>query len=282
MNDGKDNFTISMDDDVHRGSIVLKEGKLTWPPNPPIEVAAAAPPKPKALAKEPPKQVDLYKKTLSDAMMYTGGLGSLLVIGANSPNAEITNMTTTLALSTLVGYHTVWGVTPALHSPLMSVTNAISGITAVGGILLMGGGLYPTNVPQALGALALLLSSVNIAGGFLVTQRMLDMFKRPGDPPEHNYLYGIPAAAFLGGYILAAAQGYPEVHQAAYLASSLCCVGALAGLSSQTSARLGNALGMIGVTGGLAATLGGLGVIPLDLALQVRICSPLANTLHNF
>lgn len=69
------------------------------------------------------------------------------------------------------------GVTPALHSPLMSVTNAISGITAVGGILLMGGGLYPTNVPETLGALALFISSINIAGGFLVTQRMLDMFK---------------------------------------------------------------------------------------------------------
>ena len=62
-----------------------------------------------------------------------------------SPNAAFSTMTTTLALSGIVGYHTVWGVTPALHSPLMSVTNAISGITAVGGLLLMGGGYYPTN-----------------------------------------------------------------------------------------------------------------------------------------
>lgn len=65
--------------------------------------------------------------------------------GAISPDANFTSMLTTLGLSGIVGYHTVWGVTPALHSPLMSVTNAISGITAVGGLLLMGGGIFPTN-----------------------------------------------------------------------------------------------------------------------------------------
>ncbi|KAK2721045.1 hypothetical protein QYM36_003357 [Artemia franciscana] len=165
-------------------------------------------------------------------------------------------MTTTFSLACLVGYHTVWGVVPALHSPLMSVTNAISGITAVGGLLQMGGGLYPTNSVQALAAAATFISSINIFGGFLVTQRMLDMFKRPTDPPEYNYLYGIPAAALLGGYAMAASSGYPESHQMAYLASSLCCVGALAGLSSQKTSRLGNALGIMGVSGGIAATLG--------------------------
>ena len=63
---------------------------------------------------------------------------------------------------------------------------------------------------------------------------------RAADPPEYNYLYGLPAAAFMGSYAWAAHTGYPEIHQMAYLASSLCCVGALAGLSSQKSARLGN------------------------------------------
>jgi len=77
------------------------------------------------------------------------------------------------------GYHTVWGVTPALHSPLMSVTNAVSGITAVGGMILMGGGYYPTNTIEGLAATAAFISCINIGGGFLVTQRMLDMFKRP-------------------------------------------------------------------------------------------------------
>ena len=110
-----------------------------------------------------------------------------------------------------MGYHTVWSVVPALHSPLMSVTNAISGITCVGGLLLMGGGYYPTNVVEGLAASAAFISFINVFGGFIVTARMLDMFKRPGDPPEYNHLYGIPGAAFLASYGYAVSQGYPEV-----------------------------------------------------------------------
>lgn len=105
-------------------------------------------------------------------------MGTLLALGVVAPNPAFTSMLTTFSLSGLVGYHTVWGVSPALHSPLMSVTNAISGITAVGGLLIMGGGLYPTNTVQALGAAAALVSFVNVFGGFVVTKRMLDMFKR--------------------------------------------------------------------------------------------------------
>merc|ERR1719347_1452556 len=82
------------------------------------------------------------------------------------------------------------------------------------------------------------------------------MFKRPTGPPEYSPLMNIPAAAFLASYGYAVSQGYPEVHQMGYLASGLCCIGALGGLSSQPTARLGNSLGMIGVTSGIAATLG--------------------------
>merc|ERR1719273_2384428 len=167
-------------------------------------------------------------------------------------------MSTTFGLGCIVGYHTVWSVVPALHSPLMSVTNAISGITAVGGLLLMGGGYYPTNTVESLSAAAAFISFINIFGGFIVTGRMLDMFKRPDDPPEYNSLLGIPAATFLASYGYAVSQGYPQSHQMAYLASSLCCVGALGGLSAQPTARLGNAMGMIGVAGGVTATLGQL------------------------
>merc|ERR1712079_267923 len=170
------------------------------------------------------------------------------------------------------GYHTVWSVVPALHSPLMSVTNAISGITAVGGMLLMGGGLYPTNSIQALAAGAAFISFINIFGGFIVTKRMLDMFKRPTDPPEHTMLRGIPAATFLGAYGYAMSQGYPEVHQMAYLASGLACIGALGGLSAQPTARLGNALGMIGVSSGVAATLGLLQPSP-EVLTQMAVCA---------
>lgn len=80
----------------------------------------------------------------------------------------------------------MYGVAPALHSPLMSVTNAISGMTAVGGMVLLGGGLLPETPGQILGALAVLVSAVNIVGGFRVTKKMLDLFKRPGDPEESN------------------------------------------------------------------------------------------------
>uniref|UniRef100_A0A1B6FCA9 NAD(P) transhydrogenase, mitochondrial n=1 Tax=Cuerna arida TaxID=1464854 RepID=A0A1B6FCA9_9HEMI len=253
----KDHFHINTEDDVVRGSLVLEGGQLVWPPKNPVVVSPPPPPAPKksdkATAVVPE---DYFKSTMQNALVYTGGLSSLVALGTVSPNPQFTQMTATLALSTIAGYHTVWGVTPALHSPLMSVTNAISGITAVGGLLLMGGGYYPTNTVQALAASAAFISFINVYGGFLVTKRMLDMFKRPTDPPEHNYLYGIPAAVFLGGYGYGVMQGYPEIHQMASLASSLCCVGALAGLSSQQTSRLGNNLGIMGVSGGIAATLG--------------------------
>ncbi|KAL4715246.1 hypothetical protein ACJJTC_007828 [Scirpophaga incertulas] len=251
-----DHFHINLEDEVTRGAIVLKAGELLWPPPPPSVAPTLQTTKPTAVAKpEPP---NYFNETLKDSFLYSTGLGSLIGLAIASPNPAFTTMTTTLALSGVVGYHTVWGVVPALHSPLMSVTNAVSGITAVGGLLLMGGGYVPETPVQWLASTAALISFVNVFGGFLVTQRMLDMFKRPGDPPEYGYLYTIPAAALLGGYITTAMQGYPEVHQMAYLASSLCCVGALAGLSSQTTARRGNYLGMIGVAGGIAATLGAL------------------------
>ena len=86
---------------------------------------------------------------------------------------------TVFVLAIFVGYHVVWNVTPALHTPLMSVTNAISGIIIVGAMLAAGP--QPIDWGTALGFIAVLLASVNVFGGFLVTQRMLDMFKKkPG------------------------------------------------------------------------------------------------------
>jgi len=255
----KDHYNVNLEDEVVRGSIILQDGNLMWPPPPPPEpspqaVAAATAAAPVEVA--PPAPPNYFNVTLKDSLVYTTGLGSLIGLGMGSPNPAMTQMMTTFCLSGIVGYHTVWSVTPALHSPLMSVTNAISGLTAVGGLCLMNGGYLPSNTAQSLAAAAAFISFINIFGGFIVTQRMLDMFKRSTDPPEYNYLYGIPGAAFLGGYGYAAASGYPEIHQFAYLASGLCCVGALAGLSNQKTARLGNALGMIGVAGGLTATVG--------------------------
>merc|ERR1711937_820119 len=136
----------------------------------------------------------------------------------------------------------------------------------------MGGGYVPTNTIEGLAASAALISFINIFGGFIVTKRMLDMFKRPTDPPEYTHLMGVPAAAFLASYGYAVSQGYPEVHQMAYLASGLACIGALGGLSAQPTARLGNALGMIGVSSGVAATLGLLQPSP-EVLTQMAGCA---------
>merc|ERR1711931_563919 len=270
MQGTKDHYFLDMTDDVVRGSIVLDKGVTTWPPNPPISVAAAAPPKKgAAMEVKTAAEPNPFQDGLKQALTYTGGLGTITALGMGSPNGAFTNMSTTFSLGCIVGYHTVWSVVPALHSPLMSVTNAISGTTAVGGLLLMNGGYYPTNVVEGLAASAAFISFINIFGGFIVTQRMLDMFKRPTDPPEYNMMMGIPAATFLAAYGLAVQQGYPEVHQMAYLTSGLCCIGALGGLSAQPTARLGNALGIIGVSSGIAATLGLLQPNPEVLAQMI-------------
>lgn len=94
----------------------------------------------------------------------------------------------------------------------MSVTNAISGITAAGGLLLMGGGYMPHTGAQLLASASVLVSAVNIGGGFTVTQRLLDMFKRKSDAPEHNYLYSIPAAMFMSSFMIGHLNNYPGVY----------------------------------------------------------------------
>jgi NAD(P) transhydrogenase subunit alpha len=100
---------------------------------------------------------------------------ALFGLGFVTPPAFLSHLTV-FALACIVGWQVVWNVTPALHTPLMSVTNAISGIIVVGGMLAISG--PAASPPVILGALAILLASINIAGGFLVTQRMLHMFRR--------------------------------------------------------------------------------------------------------
>jgi len=83
----------------------------------------------------------------------------------------------------------------------MSITNAISGLTAAGGLFVIGGGLVPHTFAQFLGSIAVLISSFNIFGGFYITKRMLDMFKRPSDPPEYSYLYTLSGGAMMAGVL---------------------------------------------------------------------------------
>jgi len=239
-------------DDVVRGTTILRDGNLLWPPpKPPGPPPQATKPKVAAVEKAPE---DPYQTTLSTALLTTGGTGSMVALGMLSSDPAFSTMMSTFALAGAAGYQVVWGVVPALHTPLMSVTNAISGMTAVGGLMLLGQG--GGAIAQLLAATAILASTINIAGGFLVTQRMLDMFKRPTDPPEYNYLYAAPGLALAGGYLLANAAGFPSMEQMTYLAASLCCIGSIGGLASQKSARYGNALGIMGVSGGVLATLG--------------------------
>ncbi|KAK6492935.1 NAD(P) transhydrogenase [Huso huso] len=273
----KDEFDFGTMDHVVRGTV---DGKFIFPAPPPNNIPVAAPVKQKSvqeLAAEKKAAVSPFAQTLTSAGVYTGGIATLIGLGLAAPTAAFTQMVTTFGLAGIVGYHTVWGVTPALHSPLMSVTNAISGLTAVGGLSLMGGGLAPTATAEVLAALAAFISSVNIAGGFLVTKKMLDMFRRPTDPPEHHYLYLLPAGVFVGGYAAALNCGY-KIEEMMYLGSGLCCVGALAGLSTQKTSRLGNALGMMGVAGGLAATLGALKPSP-ELLAQMSGAMAVGGTL---
>uniref|UniRef100_A0A672NUH6 proton-translocating NAD(P)(+) transhydrogenase n=1 Tax=Sinocyclocheilus grahami TaxID=75366 RepID=A0A672NUH6_SINGR len=277
--DVKSEFDYGTMDHVIRGSIVMQDGKVLFPAPQPNSVPVAAPPKQKTvqeLAKEKAASISPFRATLNTAGMYTGGLASAIGLGICAPNAAFPQMVTTFGLAGIVGYHTVWGVTPALHSPLMSVTNAISGLTAVGGLSLMGGGFLPSSTAETLAVLAAFISSVNIAGGFLVTQKMLDMFKRPTDPPEYNYLYLLPVGLFVGGYGVALQSGY-NIEQMMYLGSGLCCVGALGGLSTQSTARLGNVLGMIGVAGGIVATFGALKPSP-ELMAQMSAAMAVGGT----
>jgi len=106
-----------------------------------------------------------------------GGAAALLLGGAAlTAPPEFLGHLTVFLLACIVGWHVIWNVTPALHTPLMSVTNAISGIILVGGMLVMAGsGLGAATI---LGAVAVLVATINVSGGFLVTQRMLRMFRK--------------------------------------------------------------------------------------------------------
>ncbi|KAK0115781.1 hypothetical protein ONS95_012834 [Cadophora gregata] len=273
--DGK--FGVDLKDEVVRGSIVTYKGDVvpTAPrPSPP----PAKPVNPAADTKQVEEvAITPWQKTSREVATVTGGMGMALALGKATGPIFMGNVFT-FALAGLIGYRTVWGVTPALHSPLMSVTNAISGMVGVGGFFIMGGGLVPHTIPQALGALSVLLAFVNVSGGFVITKRMLDMFKRPTDPPEYPWLYAIPGVLFGGGYLAAASTGMAGLVQAGYLASSLLCIGSLSGLASQATARQGNILGILGVGSGILASLAAVG-FPVEVLMQFGMVASVGGIL---
>ncbi|KAJ6440173.1 NAD(P) transhydrogenase, mitochondrial precursor [Purpureocillium lavendulum] len=257
-------FGVDLSDEVVRGAIVTQNGDVLPPAPRPAPPPAPAKP---AAAEAVVETVALtpWQKKTREVTAITAGMGGVLALGKLTGPLFMSNAFT-FALASLIGYRVVWGVVPALHSPLMSVTNAISGMVGVGGLFILGGGFLPETVPQLFGALSVLLAFVNVGGGFVITKRMLDMFRRPTDPPDYPWLYGIPAVLFGGGFIAAASTGAAGLVQAGYLASSVLCIGSISGLASQTTARMGNMLGILGVGTGVLASLLAAGFSPEVLA----------------
>lgn len=164
-----DEFSINQEDEVVRGALVLDQGKLSWPP-PPVETSVAPVQKPEL------KQGEVVEEKSKNPLLSGGfllGLLSvaLLALGWNG-SSEFLDQITVFVLACFVGYMVVWNVTPSLHTPLMSVTNAISGIILIGGMLFVSG------ANPWLAGVAIFVATINVAGGFLVTQRMLKMFRK--------------------------------------------------------------------------------------------------------
>lgn len=198
---GAAKFAIDEQNDIVRPMTVLRGGVLMWPP--PLPKPAASAPAAKAMtategkaaaipgaAKATPSGATADKPSVRHSHGHGAPVGkpsastwwlllaagvALFGIGLGAPDTFLTHLTV-FVLACFVGYQVVWNVTPALHTPLMSVTNAISGIIVVGGMVQLGGGL--TSAASILGLAAVFLATLNISGGFLVTHRMLKMFRR--------------------------------------------------------------------------------------------------------
>jgi H+-translocating NAD(P) transhydrogenase subunit alpha len=176
---------VNMEDDAIRGLTVIKDGTVTWPA-PPLKLPAPAP-KPAAVAAPASKghghgaSEPMSAKSL--AITFGVGALALLVVGLFAPASFLSHFTV-FVLACFIGYMVIWNVTPSLHTPLMSVTNAISSIIAIGALVqiappLTGAGAdRPNLLILGMAVLALVLTAINMFGGFAVTRRMLAMFRK--------------------------------------------------------------------------------------------------------
>lgn len=165
-------ININFDDVVQRGVTVVKEGEITWPA-PPIQVSAAPQAKKEEVKEEAVKPVK--KKTgIYKAIAAGAGIWAYSALASYVP-AEFLNHLMVFALACVIGYYLIWDVTASLHTPLMSVTNAISGIVILGAFFQMGA---ESGLVTFLAFLGTFIATINIAGGFAVTERMLKMFRK--------------------------------------------------------------------------------------------------------
>ena len=170
---GGENFRVDLENEIIRGALIMHEGQRLEPPEPPKPAPKPAQAEAVRPTPDPPKP---KKKSGSASAIALAAAGiAVIAVGAVAPRSILEQLTI-FVLAIILGWKLVWDVTPALHTPLMSVTNAISGIIILGGILQLA---QPGFSPAALlGAVAVLLAMINVAGGFLVTKRMLEMFRK--------------------------------------------------------------------------------------------------------
>ncbi|GAA2712973.1 Re/Si-specific NAD(P)(+) transhydrogenase subunit alpha [Micromonospora olivasterospora] len=166
------NLTLDFDDVVQRGITVVKDGESTWPP-PAVQVSAAPAAATRTVA-APAKEEKARLSAGAKVGLVLGGTALLWLVNATAPD-PIPRHFTTLMLSIVIGYYVIGKVAHALHTPLMSVTNAISGVVVVGALIQVAS---ENTTIRILSAVATLLASINIFGGFAVTRRMLGMFNK--------------------------------------------------------------------------------------------------------
>ncbi|MES2138929.1 MAG: Re/Si-specific NAD(P)(+) transhydrogenase subunit alpha [Bacteroidota bacterium] len=173
-----DKWKIDMEDAVVSRAMVTYNGKINWPPAP----LPVSPAKTKAaeVVVEDPKIVSerKNKKEARSMVIKLGVIGALLLAMGQFAPGEFMQHFTVFVLAVFIGWQVIWNVSHSLHTPLMAITNAISGIIIVGGLLQTKGDLSSSLVMTVLASVAILVASINIVGGFVVTHRMLKMFKK--------------------------------------------------------------------------------------------------------
>ena len=173
---GAEHYTLDMDDDVIRQTTVVMAGEVVWPAPPLQSLTQATPPPTSADTGSVQEALKPAKASLVKQLVWPILIGIALIgIGVGAPESFLSHFTV-FVLAIFLGWKVIWDVTPALHTPLMSVTNAISGIIIIGGMLQISGELM--SATTILGAIAIFVGTLNIAGGFFVSQRMLNMFHK--------------------------------------------------------------------------------------------------------